>query len=1731
MKKIKRIIPLIAAAAVAAGMVPDTMVNASAAETVFVSSGSSSDSEDVNAASGNDGNNGTSGSLFGQLFKSREKSLEAGLQVSDDDGNITEDRDYSLLIENENGFDNGTYAVFSKADGNTASDAASALGDVIPEGFDMGAGWIISVCDKDGNSVEPDGISKATIYMPDSMAESLGDAELYHIKDGKDGSEAEKLDFEVYRPDEDAENREGDEDENDRPYVSFETESFSPFVFVYRNGEKDTDVDDGGISASESIQSVSSTRARRRINAQSGIYIRTLSTQLFYGASRQDDGTYLWNVPVTVNGYEAGHRFNYRINFSISGVGTAAVDTIEFRVPKSTLKGRNGRASDTVEFSIPSRDDVTAATDTEGNISDEIDGDVNYAWYTDDDDIVIYNFREVPAGDNGYIEMSYVTSKNSFFYKDMGSMTPFICTMQIGDGTAENTKKTADPITTKINTTARINSTYKQRPYNKVKKWDDSWGSAVKPADTSKYYYLVWNIRSDITATQPYNFTIADTLTSNLGGMTILGYRFAGQRTYQTSNTVSNQTATGTRWDSVLTAVPLDTYQSATYWQAVNSETATVTPVDGVDSPSDETSSATWSWSKPVFHEPGGSFDSYKRGDGAYRTYSLSYSIYRGTNHSADGMDFKAGEYTRYDLEQFDGYDGEEKTLTEYDNFDYASWMIGYPTQWTKDTAASTYDADSPWTAYNNKPVKFELTDEGVYLVNDESGLISDDGSTNRTIENGGIDGTKAVKLNNNDFRINKLQFSWYLQDADYDNEETGEYQTKDVTYQDTDVVVFEGKFNGSDTWTKFATYNLKTKAASPVSTYVDSMTVHGAGEEIVFKSGQDLTAYRVTTANAHYYTEIFTVPFITLKNSSTVLNLLNSGRQLALVNNNKGKFYQLNSGVTYSGADYETLMSNASNWTGIVETNHSDTDYAEAAEKDSSITKKVLATNNNTKRKYYTITWQLEENETIISGAEGTMSYLPQTSGVFYDLLPEGSIFIPDSVDVSAEGVRLSNSDFEVSSISNYNGTGRTMVVINIKKAGSYYTASFDTRHAWSSIKDFGVNVYNPVAYETGNDSITKGYPDNGGTAKKDGTANDSPIKDAGLMKDLSKNTGITSSSVTGEKFIFAESTWDISALTSASSGLTKKVKAKEDRSYSTDTMTHINGEYSYEIRFMNSFTSSSKDMILFDSLENYDSDTQRDYGTKSDWRGAVSSIDTTQLALKGIAPVVYISTKSNLDIETAHNVSDTSVWTKVTNGTDLSKAKAIAIDMRKKTDGKDFTLDPGDSVVAYLYMKAPSVAPDAKSGNAYPYAYNNIYISDTVFDPSDADDTGLSSLIHQDYTRIGLIITGDLDVLKTSSKTGLPVSGITFRLHGTSDYGTAVDLTRFTDGSGTFSVNDLEKGTYILQETDATDDYLLDPTEHTVQIDNTGKTLVDGADYTGSSVTFANNSRVHTDISFRKVDAIFTSTRLQGAEFRLSGTSDYGTDTLATSTSDEKGNVSFTNIEKGTYKLKETAAPADHILDDTEYTVIIDNDANFGIYKTTDNSLVEVDKQGVTYLLKNEPLHYFTFTKKSSYDNSALGGAEFSLTGTSDRGTAVSMTSVSDDGTGTVRFEKLESGNYILTETKAPEDHDLDSTTRIVSMKSDGTYTITGLTKSDNIYDWYNIRKRNKKITITKVWDDGETANKTNGTTRAHTKTDSDGNVVQDPDKLGITITTEVPEASQRTYTIIYDANGGTF
>ena len=512
-----------------------------------------------------------------------------------------------------------------------------------------------------------------------------------------------------------------------------------------------------------------------------------------------------------------------------------------------------------------------------------------------------------------------------------------------------------------------------------------------------------------------------------------------------------------------------------------------------------------------------------------------------------------------------------------------------------------------------------------------------------------------------------------------------------------------------------------------------------------------------------------------------------------------------------------------------------------------------------------------------------------------------------------------MPESEYSYEIIENYKNSGRTMLVVKVDVQSEWYNVFYKTIHSWKSMKDYGKKLLNPVAFETGNEKIANGYPDDGGNLS-DGN------------KQLFNNLDEASE---GKKFIYTECTTNINALVSAMSGLQNKVKNSNDDDYKYDTEVGPGEIYKYRLRFENTFMNSARNLVFFDSIENFKVTEESGEEKTSGWHGTLKGIDLTQIKQKGIDAKVYISTKENLDLETNNNLADTSIWQILTDETDLATVKAIAIDMTKKTDGDDFVLVSGESIAAVLYMQAPDIPTQEILQNQY--AYSNVYMQNTLID--ELGET-VDYFIHQDYTSIKYHVVADVYMQKINAKNEEEgVEGITFRLYGTSSYGNYVDEFITSPQSGYITFKNIEAGSYILQEYSRNEDWIEDHTPHIVKVNDDKTVLIDDKPVSKTNVMkISNIPRAHTDVVVYKKDLVNKNKALEGAKFKLSGISDYGNEILMYAESDKKGKVVFEDVEKGKYDLVEISTIEGYILNEYNkeiFKVIVDENSNYDVQK----------------------------------------------------------------------------------------------------------------------------------------------------------------------------------------------------
>lgn len=278
-------------------------------------------------------------------------------------------------------------------------------------------------------------------------------------------------------------------------------------------------------------------------------------------------------------------------------------------------------------------------------------------------------------------------------------------------------------------------------------------------------------------------------------------------------------------------------------------------------------------------------------------------------------------------------------------------------------------------------------------------------------------------------------------------------------------------------------------------------------------------------------------------------------------------------------------------------------------------------------------------------------------------------------------------------------------------------------------------------------------------------------------------------------------------------------------------------------------------------------------------------------------------------------------------------------------------------------------------------------------------------------------------------------------------------------TDENGTFTLEYLPLGEYVLEEVKAPDGYLTisDPENFTIKNESTAVSV--------------GNTRIKADLKIIKTDE--NGKLLEGIKFTLknsvvgfvtaSGSNGRYTytdlaDTVTEFITDERGEIFVSGLLWGTYYLSETNAPKG-IVGIKDQIVKVDAENH--------NKTIELKLENRSEKGKIE------FTKTDGAGN-GLAGAVFKLKLVEKSGTAYStveqMYAISDDE-GRVSFEDVPYGVYELTEVIAPEGYVRSNDTYYVSI---GGAVAEGIIIGNAPDPWTNSRME-KEFTVEKVNADG--------------------------------------------------------
>lgn len=425
---------------------------------------------------------------------------------------------------------------------------------------------------------------------------------------------------------------------------------------------------------------------------------------------------------------------------------------------------------------------------------------------------------------------------------------------------------------------------------------------------------------------------------------------------------------------------------------------------------------------------------------------------------------------------------------------------------------------------------------------------------------------------------------------------------------------------------------------------------------------------------------------------------------------------------------------------------------------------------NNDASKKQFNTSWKIKVSEDMEGFSLASCKGL--TSGTFYDLLPKGTTVDVSTIKVTSlsvtkkEDINKKISIYDMAQlpisykiIPNYKNFGQDLLTVSYsgylnnewtkdwadyRYLGTSVYLEYNTSYSWDSYKDYGPDLRNLVAFESGNGEIANGFKDDPLEYTRSGYENKQYTdEEKRIMKDLNPDHD-------NPAFLYTAANSKAIGNTIASTGLSKHVKGPQDIRYTTKTKVKEGDSYSYRLRLASQLGTSTSNIILYDTIEDYTLlKSDEDYGIKS-WKGALESIDVSQPEFKGIDPVIYYSTVPNLKIRKPDpkssvpveqqgntvNLSDTSIWTKE-KPADLSKVTAIAVDLSKDKKGQPYVLKENESVVVNLHMKAPWNMKEHNIGTT-DKAINEIYANTTV--TTNLDSKSKNELINTAYTAVGL-------------------------------------------------------------------------------------------------------------------------------------------------------------------------------------------------------------------------------------------------------------------------------------------------------------------------------------------------------------------------------------------------------
>ena len=1030
----------------------------------------------------------------------------------------------------------------------------------------------------------------------------------------------------------------------------------------------------------------------------------------------------------TKRGRKAGHHtfvwrdngsqvISYVMNYALSGKEPYEPGKINIHVSKTVLNDRFGNSIGRVTFGVPQAPDRNAM----------------FAYTETDTEYIISNTKKLPAASSGFIEASIRDIVPSEV-KDVATgykTAPIQPTIEVVTNKGTILSSESSPLTASFNTTGEIYGGYLRHDSDIRGEFPRYWDDSLRPSNSDDYYYVTFTTYAFNRANQYFNVNLnVDARKSNdARGAIVLGVRnhrtgqiFKGNGSGQLDVPFESnvyQSDGQNFMATIYVAYPKRDFPANHNYSMVLSDKYVMEIVDDHTVTSTD-AQVTVPFSPVRLDVPHGSFYVEKQGDGK----------------DVDWVD----EYHREGV-----YDTALNKLMSGQNVDLKYWVE------TRSRAGqyTLRDGGDPKNLHDYGQKEFQMitTDDNLYF-----------GET---------------KLNSDDAEFKSLDFQYMLQGFD-------------LTYL-SDSHRVSNPLTGTD-------FCINGDTTKPIFGYKNAPNYRLPVVEIFAKCEGDYSYEKVGSIDYRSGKPVLTA-FNGTRANGTVLSFKPNtvGYQLKTSMSLSGYAQDVDVTVTVKPSDrikdairelYKNTilprgyLSNKARL-DIVDDGHKGfideyigrnqiMGFADGVKPE----KKLVKYDNDIKHMNANLTYELSNtvqtnllSKKSIKQAIDDKWFKESIQGTFYDLVPKGMIPVTSSI----KAVNADDSIENIKIIENYQNTGRSMLIVKLRHkpnykyhyraddsvlgAKGYYDKSavrYMARYSWLNLKTYGDLVANIMAFDSNVHS---------GTVQ--GLKSESDINSGqNQFTHLAFRTNEEKTAFQDLKgnLTFARTDDHLIIDTASRTSLLKQVDVNNEGLFNDGLDEYIaknvypNGRYEYAISVQMPDNAKNKDMIFYDSLENFKpQDENKDDAT---WRGKLESINLDSLIGLGVNPVVYYSTKKGLILDDENNRSDsdltnTSVWTKTKpKAEDIT---AVAVDARKMNDGSPFVLDAGMSVNFKLLMRAPKhvsndmldtvLTKDQKeagmTGGAH--AYNNAVLTSRQISLK-TGVVGPNLLIHNDYTKVGL-------------------------------------------------------------------------------------------------------------------------------------------------------------------------------------------------------------------------------------------------------------------------------------------------------------------------------------------------------------------------------------------------------